>query len=140
MASNSGVFAKLTNLIKNLATVDQPIRQTSQDASEFVKTALLQSFDSEQNPYGEAWKPLKHPRPGKILNLTGHLRDSFDISADPFSIDIKNTAEYSEFQDKGTNTIPARQFIPDSRGLPPTWIPRFTTIFLTNMKKHFGDK
>lgn len=65
-----------------------------------------QSFD------GTPWKPSKKKQNHPLLQKTGRLRYSIHvIRANSKGIKWGSNLSYSNYQNKGTRTIPARQFI-----------------------------
>lgn len=78
-----------------------------------TRAMVTASFASEQSPEGNAWKPLRRPRPGRILDRTGRLRKAATrvlIAGQRIVIDAP---VYGPFHQDGTRRMPARPFLPD---------------------------
>lgn len=74
---------------------------------------VRESFASESSPAGAAWKPLRRPRPGRILERSGRLRRAATrvlFAGQRIVIDLP---PYGTFHQDGTGRMPARPFLPD---------------------------
>lgn len=56
-------------------------------------------FRKEMDPYGKAWKPIK--RPGKILQDTGRLRNSYSANATHSGFEIATDVKYAAIHNFG---------------------------------------
>ena len=74
---------------------------------------VREAFDGERSPGGIAWKPLRRPRPGRILERSGRLRKGATrvlFAGQRIVIDLPS---YGPFHQDGTGRMPARAFLPD---------------------------
>lgn len=72
-----------------------------------------ESFAGESSPAGGAWKPLRRPRPGRILERSGRLRRAATrvlFAGQRLVIDLP---PYGTLHQDGTGRMPARPFLPD---------------------------
>lgn len=74
---------------------------------------VREAFAGERSPAGVAWKPLRRPRPGRILERSGRLRKGATrvlFAGQRIVIDLP---PYGAFHQDGTGRMPARPFLPD---------------------------
>lgn len=74
---------------------------------------VRESFAGERSPAGVAWKPLRRPRPGRILERSGRLRKGATrvlFAGQRIVIDLP---PYGAYHQDGTGRMPARPFLPD---------------------------
>lgn len=74
---------------------------------------VRESFASESTPAGGTWKPLRRPRPGRILERSGRLRKAATrvlFAGQRIVIDLP---PYGPFHQDGTGRMPARPYLPD---------------------------
>lgn len=131
---------------------------------ELAKTFGIQArsvFDSQKDPYGTAWRPLKKlrtadvkaakirtkkglkPRGHKILIASGDLRKSVKYELTSVnSFVLQSPMKYAAAQNYGNpkRKLPARPFLPNSRdGVPTTWLDavsrRFTGQLLVDLQR-----
>lgn len=90
------------------------------------------SFEEDEDPYGDAWAPWKHPptRPHvKLMVETGSLVnsiDAIDLSSAGFTLGSFGATgwdgrAHAHFHQYGTEIMPSRKFLPDD-GLPGEWL------------------
>lgn len=73
---------------------------------------VRESFDGERSPAGVAWRSLRRPRPGRILERSGRLRKSATrvlFAGQRLVIDLP---PYGPYHQEGTGRMPARPFAP----------------------------
>lgn len=78
-----------------------------------LNAIVREAFDGERSPAGVAWKPLRRPRPGRILERSGRLRRGATrvlFAGQRIVIDLPPHGAYHQ---DGTGRIPARPFLPD---------------------------
>lgn len=64
------------------------------------------------------WKRRKKQQPWGLLNKTGTLKNSIrKLSKTKLSFSVGTTLSYASYHNDGTNRLPKRQFIGDSRKL-----------------------
>lgn len=94
-------------------------RKLLNDVRKVLQEGIEERFQTETDPTGQPWAPLKRPRPGKILTKTGKLRRSFEY---PFRTDstgmlkwiqlqVLNKVPYGVFHQEGTVKMVARPFL-----------------------------
>lgn len=94
-----------------------------------VRADIKRAFDTETAPSGVRWKPLRHPRPGRILHKSGETRRTATrILLFGKSIRVQ-LSPWGGFHQSGTSRIPARPFIPTDP-LPPATLARYTRAML----------
>lgn len=74
---------------------------------------VREAFAGERSPAGVAWKPLRRPRPGRILERSGRLRKGATrvlFAGQRIVIDLP---PYGAYHQDGTGRMPARPFLPD---------------------------
>lgn len=74
---------------------------------------VREAFAGERSPAGDAWKPLRRPRPGRILERSGRLRKAAGrvlFAGQRIVIDLPL---YGAYHQDGTGRMPARPFLPD---------------------------
>ena len=86
---------------------------------------VADEFRAESDPYGRAWKKLSY-RKGKILQLTGRLKNSFHSKPAPggFTIgtNVAYAAPHQEGGSPGKTRPPQRMMIPTpEKGMPQKW-------------------
>lgn len=78
-----------------------------------LNAIVREAFDGERSPAGVAWKPLRRPRPGRILERSGRLRRGATrvlFAGQRIVIDLPPHGAYHQ---DGTGRIPARPYLPD---------------------------
>lgn len=115
---------------EELATLD--LRVPLKECAVLIKSDVSNNFQGSHAPDGTPWKPLKRKRSGKrhkgsipkplldtgllrasaVANGRGHVEE---ITAN--SLEVGSNLEYAGWQNDGTRTIPAREFIGFSNSL-----------------------
>lgn len=91
-------------------------------AADRTRDALLETFDSQQDPYERPWVPRRHDRPWPILNRTGNLRGSIEVQPEGNVLRIRANADHASYHQRGTRYLPVRQIVPS--GVTPDRIVR----------------
>ncbi len=112
LPGESGVpFDQLLDLVREAAdgrTVQRVVGALARETGAVIR----ESFDAERSPAGEAWKPLRRPRPGRILDKTGTLRRrATRILLSGQRIEVQ-WPPYGGYHQDGTGRMPARPFAP----------------------------
>lgn len=113
----TGDMQKLERLLKQCSAAPQIPRQAARAALPAVKHQLEEQFETTATPTGKEWKPLK--RPMGLPPLWG-LKDFFLAAVIAASVVIRSSKFYAVFHQKGTRTIPPRQFLPEGK-LSASW-------------------
>ncbi len=105
--------------------------------AKLVQLHFLTSFDKEQDPDGKPWprrKRLVTPA-RKLLVKTGKLRDSLKVTSATFNLMVvESDLEYAQYHNLGTDTIPQRRFLGDSKKLEA----QIKQLLEAEMKKIFS--
>ncbi len=73
---------------------------------------VRESFAGESSPAGAPWKPLRRPRPGRILDKSGTLRRrATRVLLSGQRIEVQ-WPPYGGYHQEGTGRMPARPFAP----------------------------
>lgn len=116
-------------------------------------------FAQERDPFGNPWVPLKaitvkhktdhgSPTPGKILEDSGRLHDSFAFEVTDQGLSVftdrtfedGTTAEIHQFggtHPRKLNFIPAREMLPFSDVLPDDWQRHVDIAFTVGVERIF---
>ncbi len=100
--------------------------------AEVLKEEVDQRFETQSDPTGRAWAPLKEKtllararrtRANRILIVTSMLRNSFATAVDRARLRVTiapggPAAIYAPTQQFGRGPIPARAMLPDGRSVP----------------------
>lgn len=100
ISSPAGAFASVKARI-NLALSGGTMDKVKKAMAMAAITEVGLGFRREENPYGEAWAPLKH-RKGRILSDTGRLRRSFSYTVTATGFRIGSGVKYAGFHQGGT--------------------------------------
>jgi phage virion morphogenesis protein len=111
----------LQSTIDGLANRLGDLRPVMVDIGEYMLLATRDRFDSESDPSGNPWTPLK-PSYAKakarkpsalrgILTLSGQLRDTITYEALPEAVVIGSNKIYAATHQLGRDSIPARPFL-----------------------------
>lgn len=104
-------FDELLGIVREAASGRTYQRALGAVAREFG-AIVRESFAGERSPAGEAWKPLRRPRPGRILDKTGTLRRrATRILLSGQRIEVQ-WPPYGGYHQDGTGRMPARPFAP----------------------------
>jgi phage gpG-like protein len=101
----TGDFAKLRGLVNKLKDLSSkgPITKISVAVSEEALALVRRGFRAEQDPYGNAWAPLKH-RKGKILRDTGRMANGFTrVRATATGFTLANNTDYASVHQHGAS-------------------------------------
>ena len=121
-------FADIERQLRNISTGTVRRRMVGAMARE-LRVDIKRAFDTETAPSGVRWKPLKRPRPGRILHKSGETRRTATrILLFGKSIRVQ-LSPWGGFHQSGTSRIPARPFIPTDP-LPPATLARYTRAML----------
>ena len=102
----------IINQLKNINSAEFKDGLNQKLAEQELKN-IEYRFDTTTDPSGAPWKPLKkQPQDHKTLDLTGTMKNSFEIKKGSV-YSIINTTNYATFQNNGTKFIPARKFFSD---------------------------
>ncbi len=108
----TGDFALAANLAKKLAALPQVKADIFRVAGAAALKQLSDEFNHSRNPYGEAWKPLRHPskrRGGssaKILVDRAILRNSYSAQPTADGFEISTRTEYAGAHQYGAHIAP----------------------------------
>ena len=102
--------------------------------TKFINRIRL-GFRKSTDPYGKPWAHLRH-RDGQPLLDTGTLLRSIRFEVKNETMTIGSGLHYAQYHQNGTGNIPARKFIPDSRGLPQEWVDQASAILINNIMKN----
>lgn len=115
---------QLKNLTRRVSRLEPPLRKYGQ----YRVGQIERQFDTETDPYGNAWSPLAQSTieqkrrlgyPDSILTRTGDLRKSFDFNARGKTLTIESYSPYAGFHQTGTRKMPARKLLPDDGDTEP---------------------
>lgn len=105
-------------------------------------------FRRGETPYGDKWAPVA--RGGMPLLDTGRLRNGFVDNSRPGRVEIHNPTKYAALHNfggkvsgglrRGWMFVRARQFLPDSRGLPASWEEKLSLVANLAFYKFLGFK
>jgi phage gpG-like protein len=100
-----GMSEELGQLRSAEQHINTPITDAAQDAIDIVHKRF-----KDQGP---GWAPHKDPRSDDhpLLMDTMHLYDSIQANVEGSKAEVFSDCEYSNYQDQGTSTIPARPFL-----------------------------
>lgn len=117
-----GAMGKLAENLGRLASV--PSRAAA-GAAENLQDTIQEQFDAQTDPYGASWAPHaastekrwgEHP----ILDLTGDMRGSIDVSPMQGAGISVTIDDPGGFHQAGTANMPARPILPENE-FPETW-------------------
>ncbi len=135
--STKSQFEKIIEKMKFLSSDEFKIELLKEIGKEGLEI-IDKEFSDEKDPYSKAWAQLKKSRPGGgILNKTGKLKDSFGFDIEPAKIIFKNTADYAEYHQNGTDVMPQRAMLPYNAA-PELWLERFKEIVDRKMRELFN--
>ena len=102
------------------------------DSAELISQAIDENFAGARDPDGNPWPPLEQPRrsggTGPPLDDTGLLSSSSKVEElTANELVFGDPVEYAAFQNSGTGTIPARQFM----GVNGETVDEVLVIFVT---------
>lgn len=131
------VIKKLNDLKK--ATSD--LRPAFRDTAVYMKTSVLKNFEVEGRP--KKWAPLspkyatwkrKKGYSTKILERTGRLKQSINVSYTNKEARVYTGVKYGAYLHKGTRKMPARPFML----IQDEDVPKIVDIFDRHIKKVIG--
>ena len=130
MISFSGPTAEVEYIARQIAQLGRQdfARDLMGEFAQAAQEEVQQEFVQSRDPDGNAWAPLKRPRPGgPVLDKTGKLkRIRRYVSFAGFT--LKATVPYAGFHQNGTRRMVARKFFPVDGQLPRAWALRFERI------------
>lgn len=117
---------RLSSQMEKLSIIDDDISRPLEESGEAVLFLLGDSFEKEESPFGEKWKPLakstvKQKKHQGILKRSGRLQNSITHRGAPGNIfrisesraDLGTDVEYGVFHQFGTENgkLSKRSFI-----------------------------
>lgn len=108
------------NIAKAISNLLQLKQNINNIIAEKIVENTLDNFESESF-FGNKWKPRKNPDSKKnrgraLLVKTGRLRRSIrPLNMSEFSVEVGSNVEYAKYQNEGTQHIPQRKFIGESK-------------------------
>jgi phage gpG-like protein len=135
---NGNAATKLRALRAQLSDPRSLLQSISKNLAEETLELVRQGFEKEEDPYGEAWAPLKY-RDGKILQDTGRLRSSWHtVTVSERGFSVAPAVDYAQYHQSGTaRGLPKRRMVPDE-GLPDEWKRRFSELVNQILRDHFS--
>jgi len=120
--SFTGDFAKLNKWLKKLERAPEVLDLVGKQLAEETIELIRDGFESETDPYGNPWAPLKL-RTGRILSDKGGLRSSWhQVSSSRRGFEVASGKLYAKWHQGGTGIYGPRKqrIVPKrSRALGP---------------------
>jgi phage gpG-like protein len=164
VASPTGDTKQLQELRRRMAAMKTPAFK-KRFLNVIGQEALFQSlmcFEKSRDPYGNRWKPLKM-RAGQPLLDTGRLRNSLNVRVlSTTSLEVATDVKYARLHQFGGTVeakkkalswqangkrffarrvrVPARPYLPDSRGVPRSWAKAFNLVAGDFVQAAFGRR
>lgn len=113
--------ADLQRLFSSAQSLPQDVLS---EAQKRIDEDLELKYAFENDPYGRPWKQRKVQGDGHpLLDDTGDLKASRKVTInEDGSLNISYEDPKASFHQDGTDTMPARELLPDlDRGLPDSW-------------------
>lgn len=115
------VIFSLTDLKEHL------LDKVKDEVMEETKKLINEGFTSQTDPYGIPWPPKKVPIE---FDPKHSLENSFRWEKTQRGILIWSTLDFAIYHQLGTNKLPRRRMIPESKeGLPEKWEDRIFNAF-----------
>lgn len=140
MAGVTGDFAKLGELMKQLATLPEVRREVLTVLAEDSRTRIDEGFAASRSPEGASWRPLERARrrgPGRPLLDTGRLRASINYHVTSEGFVVQTSVIYAATHQYGRGDIPSRPFFPQDGTLPPQWAAAWRSTVDAIVAEHF---
>jgi len=140
-----GQVVALRNALRNPGPM---LVELSKQLALEAQDQVLECFETQANPYGQAWAPKKRPDGRAILTgKTSRLRNGW--KAKPKRIGtyrwrISPSVPYAKWLQQGTKnkdgsvSMVSREMVPDERGFPDTWIEGFREVAAETLRAHFS--
>ena len=134
-------YGKLKHWQKLLRNGHLVITSVRKELAEETLKLIDEGFDSQRDPYGNAWAPKKRPDGRKILHgPTGRLRRGWRVKAVANArYTVLPSVDYAApHQAPRRGRRPRRRMVPGGRrGLPPKWKARFKRVATRAMAQHY---
>lgn len=134
MISFSGPTQEVEYLARQIALLGRQdfIRGLMGEMGDAAVDLVRDEFAKSQDPYWNAWAPLKRPRPKHIgagpLVKSGKLQGSIRRYVSFAGFTLKARVPYAQFHQNGTRKMVARRFFPAEGLLPREWALSFEHI------------
>lgn len=141
MAGVTGDFAKLGELMKQLAALPEVRREVMTVLAEDARTRVDEGFAASRSPEGASWRPLERARrrgPGRPLLDTGRLRASITYHVTPEGFVLQTSVIYAATHQYGRGPVPARPYLPTTGDVPPAWLSGWRELTEEVIAAHFN--
>lgn len=101
-------------------------------------------FAGQHDPYGVPWaahapETIRRWGSHPVLTLSGAMHGGAQVTSTSDAITVRVDSP-AHFHQGGTANMTARPVVPDSRGVPPTWITVLTDSFAAEVQAVMGAR